>query len=56
MVNLFFLFIDSMGLDWKIAEYFGPDTAIVITAGFILSIQAVRLESLLTALLNHFGT
>lgn len=38
MVNLFFLFIDSMGLDWKIAEYFGLDAAIVITAGLILSI------------------
>lgn len=55
MVNLFFLFIDSMGLDWKVAEYFVPDTAIVITAGFILNIQAVRLESLLTALSNHLA-
>lgn len=31
--------MDSMGLDWKIAEHFGPDTAIVITAGLILSIE-----------------
>lgn len=55
MVNLFFLFIDSMGLDWKIAEYLGPDTAIAITAGLILSIGAVRFKSLLTALLNHLA-
>lgn len=54
-VNLFFLFIDSMSLDWKIAEYFGPATVIVITAGLILSIRAVRLESLLTALLSHLA-
>jgi len=38
MVNLFSLFIDSMGLSWQIAECFGPDPAKLKTAGLILSI------------------
>lgn len=38
MVNLFSVFIDSMSLNWQIAECFGSDPAKLITAGLILSI------------------
>lgn len=55
MVNLFFLFIDSMGLNWQVAECFGPDPAELITAGLTLSVWAVRLESFLITLLNHLA-
>lgn len=55
MVNLFFLFIDSMGLNWQVAECFGPGPAKLITAGLILSMWAVRLKSFLTTLLNHLA-